>query len=141
MKYILECDTLRVNIMSDFHTQLQSINRTFDFPIFQKTYEIYKLFYSYLVNFPKKDKYSLGLRCENTLLDFLEEITLAGGVSKTEKLPILQRASTKLDLAKVLIRLCKDLKILDNKKYLTLEASLQEIGRMLGGWIKSSSEK
>jgi len=72
-------------------------------------------------------------------LDFLETIVIAGGLSKTEKFPVLQKASTKLDLAKIFIRLCKDLKILDNKKYLELESSLQEIGRMLGGWIKSSS--
>lgn len=117
----------------------QSNNRTFDFPIFQKIYETYKRFYCYLVNFPKKDKYTLGQRCENALLDFLETIVIAGGLSKTEKFPVLQKASTKLDLAKIFIRLCKDLKILDNKKYLELESSLQEIGRMLGGWIKSSS--
>jgi len=72
-------------------------------------------------------------------LDFLEAITLAGGLSKAEKVPVLQKASMKLDLAKILIRLCKDLKILDNKKYIALESSLQEIGRMLGGWIRSSS--
>jgi len=124
--------------MPDSH-DFQSINRTLDFPIFQKTYETYKLFYGYLVNFPKKDKYTLGQRCENALLDFLEAITIAGGLSKAEKVPILQKASSKLDLTKVLIRLCKDLKILDNKKYLELESSLQEIGKMLGGWIKSSS--
>lgn len=124
--------------MPDSH-DFQSINKTFDFPIFQKTYETYKLFYSYLVNFPKKDKYTLGQRCENALLDFLEAITIAGGLPKTEKVPVLQKASIKLDLAKILIRLCKDLKILDNKKYLELESSLQEIGKMLGGWIKSSS--
>lgn len=100
---------------------------------------MYKLFYSYLVNFPKKDKYTLGQRCENALLDFLEATTTAGGLTKTEKVPVLQTASVKLDLAKILIRLCKDLKILDNKKYLELESSLQEIGKMLGGWIKFSA--
>lgn len=111
----------------------------FDIPIFQKTYELYKLFYQYLVNFPKKDRYTLGQRCENAILDLLEAITQAGQLPKAKKLPVLQKASTKLDLTKVLIRLCKDLKILDNQKYLTLESELQEIGRMLGGWIKASS--
>lgn len=37
---------------------------------------------------------------------------------------------------KILIRILKDLKILDIKKYLLLEDELQEIGKMLGGWIK-----
>jgi len=99
---------------------------------------MYKLFYSYLANFPKKDKYALGLRCENALLELLQTLMLATSVPKTEKLLILHKASVKLDVAKVFIRLCKDVKILDNKKYLALESSLQEIGRMLGGWIKSS---
>jgi hypothetical protein len=69
----------------------------------------------------------------------MESVILASQLSKTEKLPILQKASIKLDVLKVLIRLCKDLKVLDNKKYLILESQIQEIGRMLGGWIKAST--
>lgn len=110
-----------------------------DIPIFQKTYDLYKIFYQYLTNFPKKDRYTLGQRVENAILDLLEAITHAGQLSKTEKLPILKTASIKLDQVKILIRLCKDLKILDNKKYLLIESELQEIGKMLGGWIKSTA--
>jgi len=68
----------------------------------------------------------------------MESVILASQLSKIEKLPILQKASIRLDVLKVLIRLCKDLKVLDNKKYLILESQIQEIGRMLGGWIKAS---
>ncbi len=50
---------------------------------------------------------------------------------------LLEKASQKLDLLKVLIRLTKDLKILDNKKYLEIQKRIREIGKMLGGWIKS----
>ena len=126
--------------MPDFHNDFSSLNLGFDIPIFQKTYDLYKLYYQYLVNFPKKDRFTLGLRCENVILDLLEAITEASQISKSGKLPILQKASLKLDQAKMFIRLAKDLKILDNKKYLTLESHLQEIGRMLGGWIKSSTQ-
>lgn len=63
----------------------------------------------------------------------------ASQLTKIEKLPVLQNASIKLDVIKVLIRLCNDLKILDTKKYLILQTSIQEIGKMLGGWIKASS--
>ena len=125
--------------MIDSHNDLPQVHSKLDIPIFQKTYEIYKLFYQYSVNFSKKDRYTLGQRCENALLDLLDSLLLASQLQKAEKLPVLQKASMTLDHTKILIRLCKDLKILDNKKYLTLEASLQEIGRMLGGWIKASS--
>jgi len=33
--------------------------------------------------------------------------------------------------------MARELKMLDNKKYLSLEEKVQEIGRMLGGWMKS----
>jgi tyrosine-protein phosphatase YwqE len=32
----------------------------------------------------------------------------------------------------------KDIKAIDDKKYILIEANLDEIGRMLGGWIKST---
>ena len=50
---------------------------------------------------------------------------------------LIQQASVKFNALKIFIRLAKDLKCLDNKKYITLEAQLQEIGKMLGGWQKS----
>lgn len=70
-------------------------------------------------------------------MELLELIINAGNLSKKEKLPVLKQASLKTDVLKVLFRLLRDLKIIDNKKYLLLEEFLQEIGKMLGGWIKS----
>jgi hypothetical protein len=35
----------------------------------------------------------------------------------------------------------KDIKAIDTKKYIIIEANLDEIGRMLGGWIKSTRER
>ena len=110
-----------------------------DIPVFTKTYDLYKAFYGYLATFPKKDRYTLGQKCEILLLDLLEGIILASSLSKEEKLPILKTASLKLDVLKVLFRLGKDLKIIESKKYLILEGFLQEIGKMLGGWIKATS--
>lgn len=110
-----------------------------DIPVFTKTYDLYKTFYGYLATFPKKERYTLGQKCELLLLDLLERIILASSLSKEEKLPILKTASLKLDVLKVLFRLGKDLKIIESKKYLILEGFLQEIGRMLGGWIKATS--
>lgn len=117
----------------DFHTQLQNI------PIFVKTYELYKIFYEYLSSFPRKDRFVLGQRCETILLEILEAVVLASSVSKQEKLTYLKASSAKIDILKVLFMLGKDLKIIDNKKYLVLDSLLSEIGRMFGGWIKSTT--
>jgi len=57
-----------------------------------------------------------------------------------DKTLALQRISIKLDLLKVLLRLSKDSQAINNKRYLELELILQEIGKMLGGWIRSSKQ-
>jgi len=125
--------------MPDTHSDIEPGKLNLDIPVFQKTYDLYKSFYSLILDFPKKDRYTIGQRVENTILDILEKIIAASQLSKSEKVPTLQEASIKLDILKVLIRCCKDLKILDNKKYLIFESQVIEIGRMLGGWIKASN--
>lgn len=50
--------------------------------------------------------------------------------------PIIQRAATKLDIAKFFLQIAWEIKALDNKKYLLLSEQLGEIGRMLGGWLR-----
>ncbi|KKQ38270.1 MAG: S23 ribosomal protein [Candidatus Levybacteria bacterium GW2011_GWC2_37_7] len=119
--------------MPDFHTSWQ------DTPIFTKTYELYKNFYSNLSSFPRKDRYTLGQKCEKILLELLEKIILASNISKQEKLPVLREASVKVDLLRVFFKLGKDLKIIENIKYIELENSITEIGKMVGGWIKASN--
>lgn len=106
-------------------------------PIFKKTYELYKTFYACKHLIPKQERYSIWQKNENLILDILEGIFAASNLSKTDKLPVLEKTSTKLNLLKILVRLTKDIKVIDSKKYLVLEAALDEIGRMLGGWIKS----
>jgi len=125
--------------MPDFHTDFEPGRLNLDIPVFQKTYELYKSFYQLVAHFPKKDKYAIGQKIENGILGLIEDIIIASQLSKSEKVSILQAGSIKLDVLKVLIRCCKDLKTIDNKSYLLLESQLQEIGKMLGGWIKAST--
>ncbi|EKD56770.1 MAG: hypothetical protein ACD_58C00095G0003 [uncultured bacterium] len=110
----------------------------FDIPIFKKTYDLYKNFYSIRSKVSKQDRYTIFLRSENLILEVLEGILNASQLSKEKKLPILEKTSLKLNLLRVFIRLMKDVKSIDLKNYATMEESVDEIGRMLGGWIKST---
>lgn len=106
-------------------------------PILKKTVDLYKEFYQYIKSFPKRDQYMLGKRCEDHIICFMELLLEAVGLQKSEKLRILEQASNKFDTLKVLFRMAKELKMMDNKKYLSLQEKQQEIGKMLGGWIRS----
>ncbi len=111
-----------------------------DIPIFKKAYELTKKLYELRGTVPKHDRYALWQRCENLILEILEGILLASQLRKPQKVAPLEQVSAKLNVLRVFLRLAKDLKIMDLKKYGLLEEMVDEIGRMLGGWIKSSRE-
>jgi len=67
----------------------------------------------------------------------LELFFAASKLSGQRKLPILNKASGKLDISKFFFQFAWDLKILDNKKYILIAKGLVEIGKMLGNWLKS----
>jgi hypothetical protein len=112
-----------------------------DIPIFKKSYDLYKDFYNLRLSVPKQDRYTLWQKCESLLIEVLEDILLSSQQSKSEKLPTLEKTSVKLNFLRVCIRLMKDIKAIDSKKYIIIEANLDEIGRMLGGWIRSTKER
>ncbi len=113
----------------------------FDIPILKKVYNLYKIFHGYHATIPKQDRYTIWQRCENLILDIIEGMLLASRTYRGDKLQILERVSSKLDLLRVLVRFIKDMKVIDNKKYVALQGHVDEIGRMLGGWIKSSKDR
>jgi hypothetical protein len=109
-----------------------------DIPLFTKLYELYSSISSSLSSFPKTQRYTLGGRIEQTIIDLLEllfSIPLA-----TNRLIILKQMSVKTDLLKTLLRLAKDTHALSTGRYLELQTSLQEIGKMLGGWIRATKQ-
>ena len=111
-----------------------------EIPILAKFIQMYKIFYRYLELFPKKDKYALGAKCEITMIAVLELLLAASRAEKNNKKSLLSQASIKFDVLKIFIRMAWELKILDDKKYAELQIHLQEIGKMIGGWLKSLSQ-
>jgi hypothetical protein len=105
--------------------------------VIKKAYEFYKLFYGYSKSFPKKDKYTLGSKCEMYIIETLELLLAAGNSPRMEKMTYIKQANIKFDTLKIFIRLAQDVKMIDEKKYLELQKRIQEIGRMIGGWQKS----
>ena len=113
----------------------------FDIPIFKKSYELYKSFYVSRLLIPKQDRYTIWQRSENLILDLLEGILLASQAQRARKFEVLENTSVKLNLLRVFVRLMKETKAIEARKYVAFEVLIDEIGRMLGGWIKSVKDK
>jgi len=93
--------------------------------------------YSCTKIFPKKDRFTLGQKCENATLEILELLFLANSKPDSKKPAVLAEADLKLKVLQTLVRICSDVRAIEKNTYISLEETLEEIGRMLGGWIKS----
>ena len=110
-----------------------------DMPILKKSYDLYKTFHDYRKVIPKSDRFTIYERSEGVIIDVLECLIEAGYGQKTTKMTLLEKASVKLNTLRFFIRLMKDSKTIDSKKYIILQEMIDEIGRMLGGWIRSAT--
>ena len=98
-------------------------------------YDLVRDLYPVIRGFPKSQQYLLGRRIEETALDVLMGLVEANtSRSKRKSLSAVDRALEKL---RFLVRLSFDLRFISRKKYGDLAERVDEIGRMLGGWIKS----
>jgi len=109
-----------------------------EIPVVVKLFVFYEITHRLIFKFPKHERYSLGEKIENSILESIEILTLASQTSKYDKEKLLIRANSKTELLKILLRISLNCKIIETKHYLDMEQKLQEIGKMIQGWIKYS---
>jgi len=95
--------------------------------------------YTVVNKFPKKQRFVLGQDIEKTAIKFLKLIIKANYLR--EKALILSEASIEIDLFLILIRFSKDLRFLSKKQYEFAACQINEISKMLGGWLKYEENK
>lgn len=83
----------------------------------------------------------MGDKTDSLFLQILELLFTATYQTREEKPHMLQLAIKKLDVLKFFLRISWELRVLDTEKYINLSESLQEIGKMLGGWKRGLETK
>jgi hypothetical protein len=103
--------------------------------IITKTYDLILWSCNHTSRFPRQHRFVLGERLEGTLYDLLE--TLIQAKCSRERTPLLNAANLKLEILRFQMRLAKDLECLQVKSYGFAAKQLDEIGKLVGGWLKS----
>ena len=80
--------------------------------------------------FPRNQKFTLGDRIRSTALDVLERLIEATYTRSRAK--TLQAANLGVEKLRILFRLAPDLL----RRYAFAARSLDEIGRLIGGWLR-----
>jgi len=83
--------------------------------IFKKTYDFSKWVFQHTNKFPKSHRFSVAVKLENGVLEFLQEIAIAN--NRSQKMPLLRKADEKLMLLKIYLRFSHDLKFISTSSY------------------------
>jgi len=104
-------------------------------PIFVKTTNFLLWLLQHTERFPKSERFRLAKRIEDSAFDFYEELIHA--VKGRDKRRFLLQADLELEKLRLYLRLAHQRKLTNHQQYLHAAESLTEIGKLLGGWLKT----
>lgn len=110
-----------------------------DLPIFVKWTNFLKWLLHTTEKFPKKARFTFSDRLNNMALSVVEELVEAR-YSSSKKL-VLKSANLRLEKLRILLRISYESRFLSHDAYKHGMYSINEVGRMLGGWVKQQEAR
>jgi len=108
---------------------------TAEFLVIKRGYDFSKWLLNHTGKFPKSHRFSVAVKLENAALEFIELTSVAN--TRQNKLPLLKAADEALLKMRLLFRLSYEMRFINFNSYEYGSQRLAELGRLLGGWIKS----
>lgn len=108
-------------------------------PIFAKTYDFILWLLAHTEKFPKSERFRLARRIEDSAFIFYETLLQATRTHSAQR--VLLDADLELDRLRLYIRLSHGRGLLLDNQYRYAAEQLVEIGKLLGGWLKSLAKE
>lgn len=108
-------------------------------PIFVKTSDFILWLLQHTEKFPKSERFRLAKRLEDGAFAFYELLIQTTRTSR--KRATLLQADMELEKLRLYMRLAHARKLTSQNQYHFASEALAEIGRLLGGWLKTIPEK
>jgi len=106
-------------------------------PVFVKAYDLIAWLLPQTQGFPKSQRFVLAKRVEDAALDVQEALIAAGKTQRAEQRRYLLQADIRLEQLRLFWRLCHTLDLVPLGRYAHGARMIDEVGRLLGGWIAS----
>ena len=88
--------------------------------------------------FPKNQRFVLGTRLADGVVDVMELLAEAAYARGLAKADLLDRANRRIESVRWLVRIVKDRNVISARQFAFSAKALEECGRMVGGWLKQS---
>ncbi|MDM8550050.1 diversity-generating retroelement protein Avd [Desulfobacterales bacterium HSG2] len=105
-----------------------------NYPIFVKWLEATDWILERLDKYPKSVRSTISNRIADMTLDVMEQIIEA--IYTKNRSPILDRINLHIEKLRVMFRISFKRRYISKKQYAYISESLNETGRMVGGWKK-----
>ena len=105
--------------------------------VIPKTYDLLAWMLPVVSKFPRDQKYLLGDRMQSGLMDIMG--TLIEANYARDRGALLHKANVDLEKFRFWVRLASDMHLLGRERYFFLAERVDEIGRMIGGWMAADS--
>jgi four helix bundle protein len=106
--------------------------------IFTRTYDFLSWLLPLAEKFPRSQRFVVTQRLQNAALNFQESILEANVLRGKLRVERLQFADAELRKVRLYLRLCEKWKWINPGQYRHVSEMVAEIGKLLGGWQKSS---
>jgi hypothetical protein len=105
-------------------------------PVFHRFYLLTGWLLDRVAKFPKDARFTFGQHVTQLCLRIIEQLVRAAyGRRRREN---LEDANTSVETLRVMVRLCKDRRMLSSAQYQYAIGELLEIGKMVGGWLRET---
>jgi four helix bundle protein len=106
--------------------------------IFTRTYDFVSWLLPLTEKFPRSQRFVITQRLQNAVLNFQETIIEANALRGKLRVDKLQFADAELRKVRLYLRLCEKWMWINPGQYHHVSEMVAEIGKLLGGWQKSS---
>jgi hypothetical protein len=112
-----------------------------EMPLFTRTFDFVAWLMPVSNNFPRSQRFVVTKRLLDAALDFQEVIVQANNCRGDERLSMLEGADEVLDRVRFYLRLAARWKWLKRGQYHHAAQMVAEMGRLLGGWQKTTRQQ
>ena len=105
--------------------------------IFTRTYDLLTWLLPLSEKFPRSHRFVVTQRLQNAVLNFQETIIEANALRGAPRAQKLRAADTELRKLRLYLRLCEKWEWITSNQYRHVSQMIAEIGKLLGGWLKT----
>jgi len=108
-----------------------------ELPVYKESYDLLVELFRYVKDFHREYKYTIGESIKKETINMMMCVYRANSTRSKE--PFIQKAREHVEVIRLLLRICKDLRQISLKKFVVLNQKVESVSKQLAAWQKSFS--